>query len=337
MKRKVNLLHYSFTYTCIFLLLNISVAVAQPRENKGMSPEAYNTAKEVKIDDLDNDTYVKVADGNYVLDRYDMKPPYFITGDSGVKKRIDIYKFLDRETMSELGLVAFFTNTETNTTFNLVIPNLMSPAEVWNIYFDDIHQHDREENDVALKMSYVLSKEVAYLMQKSSGVDMSALDESNSDYDFCFPATALVTLSDGSRKTIAELAVGEEVAAYENGQMIRTKIESIKVHKRNNITLSRALLTPEETVTAATSGIYHASATELIATANHPVVTEEGKKAMEDLKAGDVVYYFNQMTLKFERYQVFLVNNNFDTIDKVYNLTTQHSNYIVNDVVVSEK
>lgn len=82
---------------------------------------------------------------------------------------------------------------------------------------------------------------------------------------------------------------------------------------------------------------YLAAATELVATANHPVLTDEGKKAIGNLKAGDVLYHFNQMTHEFERYQVFLVKRNFETVKEVYNLTTNHGNYIVNGMVVSEK
>ena len=116
---------YSLSLT-IALVFTLHTTFAQDDALRGMTQEEYALAKTVQVDDLDNDTYVKIGEGDYVLDRYDMKPPYFITGDSGIKKRIDVYKMLDRESMGELGLVVYFTNTEAEETFNLVIPNLLS-------------------------------------------------------------------------------------------------------------------------------------------------------------------------------------------------------------------
>ncbi|RYG30915.1 MAG: hypothetical protein EOO01_36100, partial [Chitinophagaceae bacterium] len=58
---------------------------------KGMTPEQYEKVKSFTVKDLDNDTYVKI-ENTYVLDRYEARKPYFITGDDGLKKRIDLYK-----------------------------------------------------------------------------------------------------------------------------------------------------------------------------------------------------------------------------------------------------
>lgn len=314
-------------------------AQAQDDENmRGMTPEEYTMAVEVTVEDPDHDTYIKFADGQYVLDRYDMKPPYFITGDSGVKKRIDLYKLMNRETMSELGLIAFFTNTESGETFNLVIPNAATKGEVWNMYFDDIHQHDREEQDVALKMSYILSKEVAYLMQKSSGVDMSAMESSDADYDFCFPAQARVTLQDGSQKKIADITAGEAVVTYIEGERIATTVTSVSVHKKNNIQLSKVILLPVETLTAAVQDeSYTTSIVELIATANHPVMTENGKKTIQALKAGDILYRHHSMTNVLEKYRVGFIVHAYESTQEVYNLTTEAGSYLVDDIVVFGK
>lgn len=319
-------------------LLKDDVMAQDGQELRGMSPEEYKLALEAKVEDLDHDTYIKFADGKYVLDRYEMKPPYFITGDSGVKKRIDLYKLLDRASMSELGLIAFFTNTESGETFNLVLPNMASKGEVWNMYFDDIHKHDKEENDVALKMSYILSKEVAYLMQKSSGVDMSAMDSNDSDYDFCFPALAQVTLADGSHKNIADITAGEVVMNYTEGEQSTTIVTSVSIHKKSNIPLSKVILLPVETLTATVKDeTYTASIMELIATSNHPVMTESGKKTIEALKVGDVLYRHNPMTNILEKFQVSFLVHGYDTTQEVYNLTTEAGSYLVEDVVVYGK
>ncbi len=323
----------------IITLFNATVWAQENAQPRGMTAEEYKIARGVTIEDLDHDTYIKLADGKYVLDRYDMKPPYFITGDSGVKKRIDLYKLVERASMSELGMIVFFTNAEAGETFNLVIPNMATAGEVWNLYFDDMHQHDREEKDVALKMSYILSKEVAYLMQKSSGTDMSAMDQSDSGYDFCFPSQAMVTMGDGSQKKIADLVPGDVVAAYQANKLITTKVESISVHKKSKINLSKVILIPEETLTAAlsTGENYASPMVELIATPNHPIMTEAGRKTMQALTAEDVVYRHHPKTKALEKYKVGVTTQHFDTTSIVYNLTTEAGNYLIDNIVVLGK
>jgi hypothetical protein len=331
-----------FGYGILFIiasLFSITAWAQDTSQPRGMTAEEYKIAREVTVEDLDHDTYVKLADGKYVLDRYEMKPPYFITGDSGVKKRIDLYKLVDRASMGELGLIAFFTNVEAGETFNLVIPNMATSGEVWNLYFDDIHQHDREEKDVALKMSYILSKEVAYLMQKSSGVDMSAMDAAGSDYDFCFPAQALVTMADGSMKKIADIEGGDAVITYEANEKVTTKVVSVSVHKKADIKLSKVILIPEVTLTATVSfdDSYVTSVVELVATGNHPVMTEAGRKTIETLKPGDVMYRHHPMTNALEKYKVGFTAHDFDTTSTVYNLTTEAGSYLVDDVMILGK
>ncbi len=51
-----------------------------------LSMEEYEKAKTFAVKDLDNDSYVKF-ENTYVLDRYEGRKPYFITGDDGNKKR----------------------------------------------------------------------------------------------------------------------------------------------------------------------------------------------------------------------------------------------------------
>ncbi|WP_277477761.1 Hint domain-containing protein [Catalinimonas alkaloidigena] len=324
-----------FIAALMFCSMTNLLAQDSPR---GMTKEEYELAITATVEDLDNDTYVKVGSGDYVLDRYEMKPPYFITGDSGVKKRLDVYKLIDRASMGELGLVVFFTNTEANETFNLVIPNMATTGDVWNMYFDDIHQHDREEGDVALKMSYVLSKEVAYLMQKSSGVDMSVMDQENSDYDFCFAADALVSMADGSAKTIEMVNPGDQVLAYENGQFSPVTVEAVNVHRKQSIALSKAILFPLENITASAADLAATEEmTELVATANHPVMTESGVKALGDLQSGDVLYKYNAQTQSSRAYQVHFITNQYASVREVYSLEVAGESYLVSEMVVMEK
>lgn len=322
-------------FLCVFV--GHGIGYAQDEAPRGLTIDEYNMVLDAKVDDLDNDTYIKIGDGNYVLDRYEMKPAYSIAGENGVKKRLDLYKLLDRSTMAELGLVVFYTNTASGETFNLTIPNMASSAEVWKMYFDAIYEHDQQEEDVALKMSYVLSKEVAYLLQKSSGVDMSVMEQGNSDYDFCFPATALVTLADNQQVSIADIEVGDQIASYEQGAYRLVTVEEVQIHQKSSISLTSVQLVPEEEVTASLANTMTAGIVQLVATPNHPILTKEGTLALEDLMVGKQVYRYEAITNSFVTYRVAQVNHLYDTVKQVYNLETSGDTYLVNGVVVLEK
>jgi hypothetical protein len=56
----------------------------------------YEKAKTFSPADLDKDSYVKFENA-YIIDRNDFGKPYFITGDDGLKKRIDLYKLIRKE------------------------------------------------------------------------------------------------------------------------------------------------------------------------------------------------------------------------------------------------
>src|SRR3954465_5274298 len=95
-----------------FLCFISSVVVLRAQDVVNPRPltmEEYEKAKTFEIKDLDKDTYVKF-DNVYILDRYEAKKPYFITGDDGLKKRIDLYKLIAKTGMQELGLMIFYTN-----------------------------------------------------------------------------------------------------------------------------------------------------------------------------------------------------------------------------------
>ena len=118
------------------------------------SMDEYEKAKTFKVKDLDNDTYVKF-ENTYVLDRYEGRKPYFITGDDGLKKRVDLYRLLLRESKQELGTLLYYTN-EKGTMYQACLPNFRADGKVWTKYFEDIHAIDKLEPNFVLKLSYWL-------------------------------------------------------------------------------------------------------------------------------------------------------------------------------------
>src|SRR3979490_2649903 len=109
------------------------------------------------INDLDKETYVKFENA-YILDRSGFGKPYFITGDDGKKKRIDLYKLILKEGRVELGTMIFYS-TEKGKRYVACMPGYKADGKVWEKYFEDIHSIEKDEPNFVLKLSYVLSKE----------------------------------------------------------------------------------------------------------------------------------------------------------------------------------
>jgi hypothetical protein len=79
-----------------------------------------------------------------VLDRYESRKPYFITGSDGLKKRIDLYKLIAKEGMQEIGLMVFYTN-EKGKLYKALVPDFTADAKVWEQYFQDIDNINKVE------------------------------------------------------------------------------------------------------------------------------------------------------------------------------------------------
>src|SRR5215210_4484099 len=128
-----------------FLLLGIISTSAQDaaKRARALTMQEYDKAKTYAIKDLDKDTYAKF-DNAYILDRYEMRKPYFITGDDGNKKRIDLYKLVAKDGMQDLGTLVFYTN-EKGKIYTALQPNFTADRQVWNRYFNDIDSINKVE------------------------------------------------------------------------------------------------------------------------------------------------------------------------------------------------
>src|SRR5690349_10617463 len=78
---------------CFLYLLGLAViaveATAQETktENRSLSLEEFNKVKTFIPKNLDQDTYVKFENA-YILDRYQMKPPYVFKYSDGIERKI---------------------------------------------------------------------------------------------------------------------------------------------------------------------------------------------------------------------------------------------------------
>src|SRR6202012_1577010 len=243
-------LYLTLAFFLIVFTTNAQQAAPNPRP---LTMSEYTKALTYKIENLDNDTYVKF-DNAYVLDRYENRKPYFITGSDGLKKRIDLYKLVAKEGMQEIGLMVFYTS-ETGKKYQALVPDFTADAKVWDKFFNDIDNINKEEKNFILKLSYVLSKEMAFQQFKvlNNGKDMKE-EAATYGNDICFPGDEEVTMSNGVRKLIKDVKSGDEIVTVDPAtkHSTITKVKGLTVHEAKNYALTQlVLVAAKETQNAA--------------------------------------------------------------------------------------
>jgi len=339
LKRLLNKTNMKQFFTGI-LLLSVQCIYAQDSAKLHVfSMEEYEKAKTFKIKDLDNDTYVKF-ENTYVLDRYEGRKPYFITGDDGKKKRIDMYRLLLREGKQELGTLIYYTN-ENGTIYQACLPNFRAGGKVWEKYFEDIHGIDKVEPNFVLKLSYVLSKEFGFQLYKSAsgGKDISR-EAGTYGTDICFPGDVLVSMWDGSKKTLSKIEKGDRIITVDQATHLptTTRVTALVAHEEKDYAITHLVLVAAGEKHTKTGTAVRLSVKELNATPNHPVVTEKGETKIGAVKEGDEILCLNKQTGVYEKYIVWSKTEQAGGVQKVYNIETSGgSTFIMNEVMVLQK
>ena len=299
--------------------------------------DEYTKAKTFAIKDPDQDTYVKFENA-YILDRYRPKP-YFITGDDGLKKRMDLYNLMAKEGMQQLGLMIFYTN-EKGKRYQALLPNQTADGKVWERYFEDIHSIDKEEKNFVLKLSYVLSREFSYQVYKNSNGGKSMKEESGTyGSDICFPGTDLVTMANGTQKMLASVKPGDDVLSIDpkTKKTEVVKVKELSIHKAKNYALTRLVLVAADEKSTDKNSI-RLSAKILEATPNHPMTTVSGSKKIGETKIGEQVLCFNKAKKAYETYTILDKTEKAGGVQKVYNIVAGGgSTLMMNGVMVMQK
>lgn len=319
---------------CTVIMLSQTAVAQSTAEGRGMTMEDFNKAKAFKIKDWDADTYVKF-DNAYVLDRYEMRPPYVFKYSDGIERRIYLYKFLDNKTKKELGLVAFYHTPANGKTINLCIPNPTAEKAVWAAYIDELKHQGEAEKGLLSTFSYVMSREMSALV--ANGGQGAASSAAKTDYDVCFPAGTPITLADGTQTSIELVKAGDRVMSYDAGrrQPVPAEVTELQSHEGKGYSISHLVLIPAEEITASLTSVM--SVLELEATPNHPVLTSKGRKQMQEVQAGDVLYFFDTATASFREMRVQQNIAAFRKAGQVYNLVTNRQNFLANGTVVLDK
>jgi hypothetical protein len=328
----------------LFTICILFVGIATNAQQKTVNPrpltlDEYNKALTYKIADLDNDSYVKF-DNAYVLDRYEARKPYFITGGDGLKKRIDLYKLVAKEGMQEIGLMVFYTS-ETGKKYQALVPDFTADAKVWAKYFQDIDDINKVETNFVLKLSYILSKELSFQQYKvlNNGKDMKE-EAATYGNDICFPGDEEVTMSNGAKKLLKDVKSGDEVITVDpaTNKPSAIKVKELTVHAAKNYAITElVLISAKEKNTAAGLNI-NLSTKVLKATPNHPMLTKQGNFKMGEIAVGQQVLCLNDANGKYETYTVLKKTEHAGGVQNVYNIVADSgSTLLLNGVMVMQK
>jgi hypothetical protein len=328
----------------LLLLIFIAAFKISGAQTKTVNPRPltmaeYDKAKTYTVADLDKDTYVKF-DNAYILDRYQARKPFFITGDDGLKKRIDLYKLLAKEGMQEIGLLVYYTN-EKGKVYTAVVPDYTADGKIWDKYFQDIDNINKEEKNYILKLSYILSRELSFQQYKvlNNGKSPSE-EESTYGSDICFPGDEEVAMANGAKKLLKDVVAGDEVITVDpqTKESKLVKVKELTTHEAKNYALTSLVLlaTAREETVAGTA--IQLSAKVLQATPNHPMMTKAGNRKMGEIKTGEEVLCLNEVTGKYDTYTVWEKDEHAGGTQKVYNMVADGgSTFIMNGVMVMQK
>jgi hypothetical protein len=317
----------------ILSLLFACITFQLSAQTRPMRTEEYEKCKTFTVKDLDKDTYVKFNNA-YVLDRYEMRKPYIITGDDNLKKRIDLYRLVAKDSMLDIGTIIFYTN-ESGKLFTAVMPIFNSNADIWNKYFEDIHAIEKEEKNFVLKLSYVLSKEFSFQLYKAINGGKDLKTESGTyGTDICFPGDQLVTLANGAQKTLQNIVPGDKITSL-NGIVT---VKKLVVHTPKNYAITQLLVMNADEKEEENMHLVTLSGKVLKATPNHPVLTATGKKPIGEVTTGDQLLCMDENTKTLRTYIVVNKTEAAGGLQPVYNLVTDAGNtFIMNEVMVLQK
>ena len=311
----------------VLLMTGAAVHAQDTASSRALTMDEYEKAKTFAVADMDKDTYLKI-ENTYILDHSGFGKPYFITGDDGKRKRIDLYKLLLKEGRVELGTLIFYT-TETGKRYTACMPGYRADAKVWGKYFEDVHAIDKAEPFFVLKLSYVLSKELGYqLYRNGTGAAGAAASREAGTYgnDICFPGDMRVGMADGSSKRLSEVKAGDAVVTVDpTTHAVRAVVvKELTKHAAKNYAITRLLLVNavgEREVVLATRV--------LEATPNHPM--GNGKTAGE-LQVGDKVWCAGGLFTVWDK------TEGAGGVQPVYNIVAGGgSTLVLNGVMVLQK
>jgi hypothetical protein len=330
---KHNLLSLLIFIACAIATQLLSQRVSAQTASAAMTVDQLNAIKAVKVTNLDKDTYFK--SGGFILDRYEERPAYVFTYSDGITRKIYLYKVFTADDTKELGLLALYKNEKSGEVKPFVIPGASADRKAWDAYIDDLKYVGEKEPGLMSTLTFVLSREMAGLLSGGGAKTDEGGGKKKEEYNFCFAPDAPVTMADGSTKPIGDVKAGDIVMGYDakTKTLMPTRVTHADTHK-GDFALAGLWLTPTHELTADTRNTLMIP-TLLEATANHPMLTATGRKALGEIKVDEVVYRAENS--KLVTYRVVRAEKNVRSVKAVYNLATESGAYLVGETVVLDK
>ncbi|GAA4432413.1 hypothetical protein GCM10023188_20950 [Pontibacter saemangeumensis] len=317
-------------------------AVAAPdsfgqEEAAPLTLEDYKKFTSYKMEKPEEETYAKI-EGTYILDRE--AKPYVFNYSDGIERKIYFYKMLKGAAREEVGTMAIYATPKSGKMIKVCIPGAKADKKVWDYYIDELKLNGEQEKGFLSTLAFVLSREYSR-EHANAGKGTSTVAKEDGDYDFCFPAGALVALADGSARPIEQVKAGDKVVAFDAASQSRrgTTVTAVQAHyKEAGIGITKLVLLPTEEVYASAGAWAPAAPIEIEATGNHPLYTKEGRKEMRQIAEGDILYHFDSSRHGFREYKVVAkIEQDGQLVKRVYNLETEAGSYLVNGTVVLDK
>lgn len=308
--------------------------VAQASAPGTLTAEQVVALKALKIGNLEKDTYVK--SGGFILERYEDRPAYVFNYSDGITRKIYLYKVYAAADTKDLGLLAIYLNGKTGDLKSFVIPGAAGDRKAWDAYLDDMKYVGEKEPGLMPALTFVLSREMATLMAGGTGKADEGGAKKKEEFNFCFGPQAPVTLADGTSKAIVDVMEGDLVKGFD--ATTQTAVASRVIARNRHAVAGEATLVgiwtvPTNELTASTA-LMPAPAQLLEATANHPVLTSTGKKALGDVAVGELVYRCENGL----SYPARVVRTgSTGRAATVYSLSTERGSYVVAGTVVLDK
>lgn len=317
-----------FLLTLCSLLFALGLFAQEAAEKRALTAAEYDAVKKVTIKNLEKDSYVK-AD-KFILDR--VGDPFVFKFSDGTERRVYLYKLFETEKMAELGMAVVYTTPKDGKMRMFPVPSPDAPGEVWGKYIDDL-----KYGEDAMKG---LASCVAFALTKSGVGGTPVVAKEGEKIEYCFPADAHVTLADGTTKAIADVQPGDAVLGFnpETKGVETATVQRVQVHANRSFALTRlTLVDPASLETARAGEGRFLVETTLEGTANHPVLTATGRKALGDVRVGETLFWHDAGTSALKAYRVFTAQPALRRTGTVFNLVTDQPTYLVNGVLVFRK
>ncbi len=308
--------------------------MAQATTPGTLTAEQVIALKALKINNLEKDTYVK--SGGFILERYEDRPAYVFNYSDGITRKIYLYKVYAAADTKDLGLLAIYQNGKTGDLKPFVVPGAAADRKAWDAYLDDMKYVGEKEPGLMPALTFVLSREMATIMAGSTGKTEEGGAKKKEEFNFCFGPQSLVTMADGGQKAIASVQEGDMVMSYDAAtqSLAGSRVTALNAHPVAGEAMLVGIWTVPVNELTASTVLMPTPAQLLEATANHPILTTAGRKALGDVAVGELVYRCeNGVT-----YPARVVRTgSTGRAAVVYSLNTQRGSYIVAATVVLVK